>query len=307
MNNVNYAAIDCGTNSTRLLIGNKRETLDRQMRITRLGQGVGETAELSEEAMSRVLNVLEDFRKRFETHGVSEVRMVATSAVRDARNRDDFFNEVESIIGVTPELLSGQEEGRLAFAGAVSELDISDGPFLVVDIGGGSTEFVFGSQEAEGVYSCQMGCVRRTEEFVENDPPLPEELLACLSVAERHIDDVIREIPNIDQAITLVGLAGTVSSVAAIEIGLEKYDRKEIHHFCLSKDAVEDVFRTLATENRQERVSNPGLEEARADVIVAGTSILVKVMRQLGFTECLVSESDILDGILSSMVLQGDK
>ena len=254
-----------------------------------------------------MLNVLEDFRKRFETHGVSEVRMVATSAVRDASNRDDFFNEVESIIGVTPELLSGQEEGRLAFAGAVSELDISDGPFLVVDIGGGSTEFVFGSQEAEGVYSCQMGCVRLTEEFVENDPPLPEELLACLSVAERHIDDVIREIPNIDQAITLVGLAGTVSSVAAIEIGLEKYDRKEIHHFCLSKDAVEDVFRTLATENRQERVSNPGLEEARADVIVAGTSVLVKIMRQLGFTECLVSESDILDGILSSMVLQGDK
>ena len=152
-----------------------------------------------------------------------------------------------------------------------------------------------------------MGCVRLTEEFVENDPPLPEELLACLSVAERHIDDVIREIPNIDQAITLVGLAGTVSSVAAIEIGLEKYDRKEIHHFCLSKDAVEDVFRTLATENRQERVSNPGLEEARADVIVAGTSVLVKIMRQLGFTECLVSESDILDGILSSMVLQGDK
>jgi exopolyphosphatase/guanosine-5'-triphosphate,3'-diphosphate pyrophosphatase len=233
--------------------------------------------------------------------------MVATSAARDASNRDDFFSEVESIIGVRPELLTGQEEGYLAFTGAVAELKLSEGPFLVVDIGGGSTEFVFGSKEAEGVHSCQIGCVRLTEEFVENDPPLPEELHACLSVTEGHIDDVIREIPDIKQAATLVGLAGTVSSVASIEIGLAEYNREKIHHFRLSKDAVEDVFRTLATENRRERISNPGLEEARADVIVAGTSILVKIMRQLGFAECLVSESDILDGILSSMFLQDEK
>ena len=307
MNSGNYAAIDCGTNSTRLLIGNNSETLDRQTRITRLGQDVGKTGELSGEAMSRVLDVLRDFRKRFDIHGVSKVRMVATSAARDASNRDDFFSEVESIIGVKPELLTGQEEGRLAFAGAVAELKLSEGPFLVVDIGGGSTEFIFGSKEAEGVHSCQIGCVRLTEEFVENDPPLPEELHACLSVTEGHIDDAIREIPDIKQAATLVGLAGTVSSVAGIEIGLAEYNREKIHHFRLSKDAVEDVFRTLATENRRERISNPGLEEARADVIVAGTSILVKIMRQLVFAECLVSESDILDGILSSMFLQDEK
>ena len=307
MSSDNYAAIDCGTNSTRLLIGNKLETFDRQMRITRLGQDVAKTGELSGEAMSRVLEALGDFRKRFENHGVSKVRMVATSAARDASNKDDFFDEVESIIGVKPELLTGEEEGRLAFAGAIAELKPSEGPFLLVDIGGGSTEFVFGSQEAENVHSCQIGCVRLTEEFVENDPPLPEELHACLSVTEGHIDDVIREIPNIKQAVTLVGLAGTVSSVAAIELGLAEYNREKIHHFRLSKDAVEDVFRTLATENRRERIFNPGLEEDRADVIVAGTSILVKIMRQLGFAECLVSESDILDGILSSMFLQDEK
>ena len=135
MNSGNYAAIDCGTNSTRLLIGNNSETLDRQTRITRLGQDVGKTGELSGEAMSRVLDVLRDFRKRFDIHGVSKVRMGATSAARDASNRDDFFSEVESIIGVKPELLTGQEEGYLAFTGAVAELKLSEGPFLVVDIG----------------------------------------------------------------------------------------------------------------------------------------------------------------------------
>ena len=199
-------------------------------------------------------------------------------------------------------MLTGEEEGRLAFEGAIAELKSFEGPFLILDIGGGSTEFVFGNEKAENVHSSQMGCVRLAEEFFDNDPPLPEELHACLSVIGGHVDDASREIPEIGSGVTLVGLAGTISCVAAIEIGLERYNREKIHHFHLSKDAVEDVFRTLATENRLERISNPGLEEDRADVIVAGTAILVKVMRQLGFTECLVSESDILDGILYSML-----
>ena len=306
MENQNYAVIDCGTNSTRLLIGNKLETLDRQMKITRLGEGLEKSGEISRQAMTRVVDVLESFRTTLESHRVAEVRIVATSAARDADNRDDFFSEVESVIGVTPELLTGEEEGRLAFAGAIAELGDLKGPFLVLDIGGGSTEFVFGDRKAEDIQSAQIGCVRLTEEFIENDPPLPEELHACLTVAGGHIDDAVREIPKINEALTLVGLAGTVSSVAAIEIGLEKYDRERIHHFRLSKDAVEDVFRTLATENRQERTSNPGLDEDRTDVIVAGTAILVKVMRQLEFTECLVSESDILDGILHSMLFESE-
>ena len=302
MNGPNYAAIDCGTNSTRLLIGNKFETLDRQMKITQLGQGLDESGKLSSKAIKRVLDVLKDFRSSLDAHEVSKVRMVATSAARDARNSEDFFNQVESIIGVRPELLTGEEEGRLAFEGAIAELKPFEGPFLILDIGGGSTEFVFGNEKAENVHSSQIGCVRLTEEFFDNDPPLPEELHACLSVIGGYVDDASREIPEIGSGVTLVGLAGTVSCVAAIEIGLEKYNREKIHHFHLSKDAVEDVFRTLATENRLERISNPGLEEGRADVIVAGTAILVKVMRQLGLTECLVSESDILDGILYSML-----
>ena len=307
MNVRNYAAIDCGTNSTRMLIANKSETLDRQMKITRLGQGLDQSGELSNQAMSRVIDVLKDFRRSLDKHEVSEVRMVATSAARDASNSEDFFNKVESILGVRPELLTGEEEGRLSFQGAIAELDPSQGPFLILDIGGGSTEFVFGSEKAENVYSSQIGCVRLTEEFFDNDPPLPEELHACLSVVGGHVDDALREIPNIGDEVTLVGLAGTVSCIAAIEIGLEKYDREKIHHFHLSKDAVEDVFRTLATENKFERMSNPGLEEDRADVIVAGTAILVKVMRQLQLTECLVSESDIMDGILHSMLRDRNK
>jgi len=307
MNVRNYAAIDCGTNSTRMLIANKFETLDRQMKITRLGQGLDQSGELSNQAMSRVIDVLKDFRRSLDKHEVSEVRMVATSAARDASNSEDFFNKVESTLGVRPELLTGEEEGRLSFQGAIAELDPSQGPFLILDIGGGSTEFVFGSEKAENVYSSQIGCVRLTEEFFENDPPLPEELHACLSVVGGHVDDALREIPNIGDEVTLVGLAGTVSCIAAIEIGLEKYDREKIHHFHLSKDAVEDVFRTLATENKLERMSNPGLEEDRADVIVAGTAILVKVMRQLQLTECLVSESDIMDGILHSMLRDRSK
>jgi exopolyphosphatase/guanosine-5'-triphosphate,3'-diphosphate pyrophosphatase len=290
-----------------MLIANKFETLDRQMKITRLGQGLDQSGELSNQAMSRVIDVLKDFRRSLDKHEVSEVRMVATSAARDASNSEDFFNKVESTLGVRPELLTGEEEGRLSFQGAIAELDPSQGPFLILDIGGGSTEFVFGSEKAENVYSSQIGCVRLTEEFFENDPPLPEELHACLSVVGGHVDDALREIPNIGDEVTLVGLAGTVSCVAAIEIGLEKYDREKIHHFHLSKDAVEDVFRTLATENKLERMSNPGLEEDRADVIVAGTAILVKVMRQLQLTECLVSESDIMDGILHSMLRDRNK
>ena len=229
------------------------------------------------------------------------MRATATSAARDASNRDEFFDAAEAVLGVRPELLTGLEEGRLSFAGGTAELDPAEGPFLVVDIGGGSTEFVIGTTEADSALSCDIGCVRLSEQWIEHDPPLPEELLACLSVVEAHIDDVVREMPEVGGARTLVGLAGTVSCAAAVEIGLAEYDRSRIHHFRLSRDAVEDVFRTLAMESRAERLENPGMEEERADVIIAGLSILVKVMRQLGFSECLVSESDILDGLVAEM------
>jgi len=295
-------AVDCGTNSTRMLIGDGQRTVERLMRITRLGEGVDATGRLAPEAIARVVTVLEEYRVVFDRHGVTRLRVTATSAARDAANRDEFFDAAEAALGVRPELLSGREEGRLSFAGATADLDPVDGPFLIVDIGGGSTEFVVGLTEAEAAMSCDIGCVRLTEQWIDHDPPLPEELVACLSITEAHLDDVLRAMPAVTGAATLVGLAGTVSCAAAVEQGLAVYDRDLIHHFRLSKAAAEDVFRTLATENRAERMENPGMEEARADVIVGGMSILVKVMRQLGFDECLVSEADILDGLVASQV-----
>ncbi len=294
------AAVDCGTNSTRLMIGDGQRSVERLMRITRMGEGVDATGRLAPQAIDRVVGVLREFRSSMDRHGVTRCRVTATSAARDAANRDEFFDVAEAVLGHRPELLSGIEEGRLSFAGATTDLDPVDGPFLVLDIGGGSTEFVVGTTEVEGTLSCDIGCVRLTEQWIEHDPPLPEELVACLSIAEGHVDDVLRVVPAAAGARTLVGLAGTVSCVAAVEIGLATYDRDRIHHFRLSREAVEDVFRTLATETRAERLENPGMEEDRADVIVGGVAILVKVMRQMGFDECLVSESDILDGLVAS-------
>ena len=296
------AAIDCGTNSTRLLVaradGQSMFALQRLMRITRLGQGVDRHRALAPEAIQRTVTVLEEYRQVMDRFDVGPVRMTATSAARDAANRDDFFVAAEEAIGVRPELLDGEEEGRLSFKGATRELDPKDGPFLVVDIGGGSTEFA-----VEGAaMSVDIGCVRLTERFLHGDPPRPEELSQALSVVHDYLDDVEREIPAVNDAVRLVGLAGTVTTVAAVEIGLSTYDRDRIHHFLLTKAAAEDVFRTLATEKRADRIHNPGLEEARADVIVGGCCVLVGVMRHFGFETCLVSEADILDGLAVSLL-----
>ncbi|HZQ87116.1 MAG TPA: Ppx/GppA phosphatase family protein [Acidimicrobiales bacterium] len=296
------AAIDCGTNSTRLLVSDGERTLERLMRITRLGQGVDSTRRLAPDAIGRTLDVLREYRGVMDRLGVDRVRMTATSAARDATNRDDFFVPAEEIIGVAPELLSGDDEGRLSFLGATSELDADDGPFLVVDIGGGSTEFAVGKTEPVGVVSADIGCVRITERFLHSDPPAPEELANAIGVVRDVLDEVRRTVPAIDDAKRLVGLAGTVTTVAAVEIGLAEYDRDRIHHFVLTHAAAEDVFRTLATEPRARRVHNPGLEEARADVIVGGAIVLVTIMRHFGFDECLVSEADILDGLILSQL-----
>lgn len=296
------AAIDCGTNSTRLLVHDGSATLERHMTITQLGQGVDATKRLAPEAIARTMECLESYREVMDRYSVERVRITATSAARDARNRDEFFDAAESVVGTRPELLSGSEEGRLSFAGATAELDPDDGPFLVVDIGGGSTEFAYGSTECEAALSVDIGCVRLTEKYIESDPPEPEELLACLSITESHLDDVVRLVPAALHARTFVGLAGTVSAAAAVEIGLAEYDRDQIHHFGLSKEAAEDVYRTLVTESRAQRRHNPGLEEGRVDVIVGGMCILVKVMRYFGFDCCLVSESDILDGLAHSLL-----
>jgi exopolyphosphatase/guanosine-5'-triphosphate,3'-diphosphate pyrophosphatase len=299
---VTLAAIDCGTNSTRLLVSDGEHTLERLMRITRLGQGVDSTRRLVPEAIDRTLEVLREYRAVMDRFGVDRVRMTATSAARDATNREEFFGPAEEVIGVAPELLTGEEEGRLSFLGATSELDPADGPFLVVDIGGGSTEFAVGAGQPRGVASADMGCVRITEKYLHSDPPAPEELANAIGVVRDTLDEVRRAVPSIDDAARLVGLAGTVTTMAAVEMGLAEYDRDRIHHFVLTHEAAEDVFRTLATEPRSRRLHNPGLEEARADVIVGGAIVLVTIMRHFGFDECLVSEADILDGLVLSQL-----
>jgi len=296
----NVAAIDCGTNSTRLLVAGPTGTvLDRRMHITRLGQGVDATGRLSPEAIARSVAVLDRYGAAMREAGVTKVRMTATSAARDAENRDEFFDAAEAAVGARPELLTGDEEARLSFLGATSELDPSQGPFLVVDIGGGSTEFSVGP---DGGVSVDVGCVRLTEKFLHGDPPTAVELSQAFSVVRDYLDDVARELPAAADANTLVGLAGTVTTVAAIEQGLREYDRHRIHHFVLTREAVEDVFRTLATEKRADRIHNPGLEPGRADVIVGGTVILAAILRYFEQPSCLVSEADILDGLVLSLL-----
>lgn len=297
------AAIDCGTNSVRLLITHDgRDQVERLMRITRLGQGVDATGGFDPEAIERTLAVLREYRELMDRHGVERIRMGATSATRDASNREEFVVPAREILGIEPEVISGDEEGRLSFLGATADLDPTDGPFLICDIGGGSTEFVFGTTEAEAVISTDIGCVRITEAWLHSDPPSAEELSQALSVIDIHLDDVERAIPQLREARTFVGLAGTVVNVAAVELGLATYSRDALHHVMLTRAAVEDVFRTLATEALVDRIHNPGLERERADVIVGGLCVLVATMRRFGIDECLVSESDILDGLALSLL-----
>lgn len=306
-------AIDIGTNSVRLLVADVDEgggpltTVERLMQITRLGQGVDQTGALADDAVDRTVTVLDEYRKVLDGHGIDagQLRMTATSACRDASNGEAFFDRAEAAVGVRPELLSGDDEARLSFLGATAELDPADGPFLVFDLGGGSTEFVYGTGGADGSVeaglSIDIGCVRLSERFLDHDPPAPEELSAAISYTDAWLDDVTRTIPQHGDARTVIGLAGTVSTVAAVEIGLADYDREAIHHFTLTKEATEDVFRTLATEARVDRVCNPGLEEARADVIVGGCCALVAIFRRFALEQVLVSEADILDGLARSL------
>lgn len=318
-----FGAVDIGTNSVRLLVadveagdaggaasgrargggGLRVQTVERRMTITRLGQGVDGERRLHPDAIARTLAVLDQYGAVARDLGVEALRATATSAARDAANRDELFGPAESVLGVRPELLSGAEEARLSFLGATASLDALgvSAPYLVVDIGGGSTEFVLGTDVPVGLLSVDVGCVRITEQFLHSDPPAADELSAAVSVVRDHLADVEREIPGLREAQTLVGLAGTVSTVAAVEQGLAAYARDRIHHFRLTRAAVEDVFRTLATESAADRRHNPGLEPERVDVIVGGVIVLASVMRAFEFSEVLVSEDDILDGLVRDL------
>ena len=291
------AVLDFGTNTTRLLITNGTSVDIRTHRITGLGRGLGKTDRLSEEGIGRVLGAVNEFKSLISEHGVQRIRAVATSAARDAVNRADLFEPVSAALNHELELLSGEEEARYGFLGATAGLPSTDGPFLVIDIGGGSTEFSYGTHAAEIHRSVDMGSVRFMEQFFINDPPKPEELSGAIQVARLHLDDIDRDHAIMGTAKSVVGVAGTITTIAAVEIGLEPYDPQIIDGFALSRKAAEDVFRTLATESLKIRKYNPGLEAARADVIVAGCCILVAVMRHWELEEWLVRESDLLDGL----------
>ena len=302
------AAIDCGTNSTRLLVADwMGRPLERAMRITRLGEGVDATGELSSEAIGRTLAVLGDYRSVMDRLGVVRGRLVATSAARDAANGDVFLAAARDASGFDAELLSGTEEGRLSMAGAVSELGDVAGPFLVLDIGGGSTELVVGTGPDDpelAAVSLQVGCVRLTERFLQGDPPTAEERADAVAFVEGLLDGALEEHPRFSDARTLVGLAGTVSTLSSLNIGLDEYDRDKIHHSVLTADEVHDWYETLAGEVREARLDRAGMVVGREDVIVGGALILSVVMAKFAFDRCLVSEADILDGMVAGLLVR---
>ncbi|MFV1990057.1 MAG: exopolyphosphatase [Acidimicrobiales bacterium] len=296
------AAVDCGTNSTRLLISRDAEQVHQRTIVTGLGRGVDGSGILSGEGIQRTLDVLRHYANDLAEFEVEAVRAFATSAVRDAQNAADFIGPAGEILGVELETLSGHDEATLGFNGAISAFDDTDELTLVVDIGGGSTEFALGRSNLGGAISMDMGSVRFTERFVHHDPPEPEELSNLISMARSYVEEMLIELPDAADAARLVGLSGTITTVAAVEIGMDPYDAEQMHLFELTHEAAEDVFRTLATEPFEDRQHNPGLAPERADVIVAGTAILVAIMRALRFDRCIVSERDLLDGAVASLV-----
>jgi len=306
-------AIDCGTNSTRLLVVDADGApLRRLMRITRLGEGVDATGRLDADAIERTLTVLREYKQVIDELAVPRVRMVATSAVRDAANGREFLDAAHDAVGVPAELLSGTEEGTLAYAGASAGLAASVGDDVVVDIGGGSTELVVatGASPALGVVSLDIGCVRLTERCLHHDPPLEAEIADAVEVVEGYLSIALDAVPALESLAPgsrLIGLAGTVSTLSMLDHGLAEYSWEGVHHSVLTAAAVDRWCRTLADEPASARAARPGMVAGRQDVIVAGALVLDRVMRRFGFDVCLVSESDILDGLVASMRARGEE
>ena len=324
------AAIDCGTNSIRLLIADLTAKTDhserivgssgaqqqppladvtRQMRIVRLGEGVDRTGRLAAAALDRTMTALREYANLIDKAQPEAVRMVATSATRDAANAQEFTDRVVAILGVAPEVISGDEEAMLSFTGATRELAGTPlaaaclPPYLVTDIGGGSTEFVLGGADASQVKgrSVNIGCVRLTERHLHGDPPLAAEVAATVADIDAALDQVAAAVP-VARARTLVGLAGSVTTVAAIALGQTEYDSARIHHSRISAAQVHGIADDLLAMTRAERAAIPVMHPGRIDVIGAGALILDRIMTRFGFAEVLVSEHDILDGIAWSLL-----
>jgi exopolyphosphatase / guanosine-5'-triphosphate,3'-diphosphate pyrophosphatase len=312
------AAIDCGTNSIRLLIADVTTSFDgtpalrdlhREQRIVRLGQGVDATGVLAPEALERTRAALADYTVAMRRKGTERVRMVATSATRDARNRDDFFAMVRETIGTDAEVISGDEEANLSFTGAVGDLDPDDGPFVVADVGGGSTELVVGSLEGgkavvKAARSVDVGSVRITERCLHGDPPSAEEVAQAREVATGILDDAFAAVP-VEGVRTWVGVAGTITTLSAVAQHLPKYDPDAVHLSRLSRDDLRGVADELLGLSREERKRYGGIHPGRIDVIGAGALIVDVLAQELqdraGVGELVVSEHDILDGIARSI------
>ncbi|MGS2614297.1 Ppx/GppA phosphatase family protein [Micromonospora sp. LZ34] len=307
------AAIDCGTNSIRLLVADLPDPdagpeaplvdLSRRMEIVRLGQGVDKTGRLAPEAIERTRVALASYAAEIERLGAERVRMCATSATRDAANAGDFRTMVERTLGVAPEVVTGDEEARLSFTGAVRGLPTdAKEPYLVVDIGGGSTEFVVGTRAGgvEAAISMDIGCVRMTERHLHGDPPSPDEVTAAQADIAVAVDRALEVVPG-RQAATLIGLAGSVTTVVATAQGLQAYDPARIHHARVSYEAVAEVTADLLGKTREQRLAIPVMHPGRADVIGAGALVLRVIMERAGMPSVVASEHDILDGIAWSL------
>lgn len=304
------AGIDCGTNSIRLLVADVADAgplvdVDRRLEIVRLGEGVDRTGRLSDAALDRTFAACQGYADRIAELGAERVRFVATSATRDASNRDQFFDGISEILGVQPEVITGDMEARLSFDGATRELTGFETPYLVVDIGGGSTEFVLGGDTPVAAISVDMGCVRMTERHLTNDPPTAEQIARSRAEVDDLLDKVSSTVP-LTEAKTLVALAGTATTVAAMAMDLPAYDSERIHRSRISVRSVRDVTERLLAMDVAERGALPFMHPGRVDVIGGGSLILERVasrvLPSLARPELLISEHDILDGIAWSLL-----
>jgi exopolyphosphatase/guanosine-5'-triphosphate,3'-diphosphate pyrophosphatase len=293
------AGIDCGTNSIRLLISDGGDDVVREMRVVRLGQDVDRTGRLAPEAIERTRVALVDYAATIAAHDVAGVRMVATSATRDAANRQDFLDMVVAVLGLAPEVITGEQEAELSFSGAVGSLPGLAPPVLVADIGGGSTELVLGGSPLRS-FSMDVGCVRMTERHLRADPPTGEQIAATVADLEAAIAVASVSVP-LREAGTFVGVAGTVTTLAAIGLDLPRYDADAIHGASLTAAQVEELTDRLLWMTREQRLALPVMHPGRADVIGGGALVLRTLMRATGAERVIASEHDILDGIAASI------
>jgi exopolyphosphatase/guanosine-5'-triphosphate,3'-diphosphate pyrophosphatase len=299
------AAIDCGTNSIRLLIadidGDNFREITRLMEVVRLGQGVDKTGEFHPDAIARTLAAVDTYAAEIAKRGVEKIRFCATSATRDAKNRDLFIDGVKERLGIEPEVIAGEVEAELSFQGATKDFDKSQGPFLVIDIGGGSTEFVFGTDSVEQARSMNIGCVRMAERHFTGDQPDPGQIASAVADIDDAIAQAAKSVP-ITQAKTVIMVAGTATTIAAAALNLSEYDRYAIHLARIPATRASEISQQLLRETREERAAHGYMHPGRVDVIGAGSLVLSRIMLASGATEFVASESDILDGMAWSLV-----